>query len=257
MELQFFVHNRAGEDIAFKEVLSMKYLYYIKKFWLLYLLVVGITVFATIGAEQTVTVIAENSPILRTMTIVIDAGHGGVDGGAISCSGIAESAYNLQIALKLRDLCHLLGYKTLMIRTTDESVYTEGNTIAAKKVSDLKQRVRTVNQTQNALLISIHQNFFPDSRYSGAQVFYNSNTGANGLAESMQRLLVNIVNPGSNRKCKEAEGVYLMQQIKQPGILVECGFLSNPQEEALLRDPKYQQKICAVIVSALSSYRNT
>ena len=251
------MHKGAGERIAFKEVLSMKYLYYIKKFWLLYLVVAGIAVAATVGAEQAVTVIAENSPIERELTIVIDAGHGGVDGGAVSCTGITESALNLQIALKLRDLCHLLGYKTLMIRTSDESVYTEGNTIAAKKVSDLKQRVRMVTQTQDALLISIHQNFFPDGQYSGAQVFYNSEAQAKALAEAMQHLFVNTINPGSNRKCKKADGVYLMQQIDRPGVLVECGFLSNPQEEALLQDRGYQQKICCVIVSALSSFLNT
>lgn len=235
----------------------MKYMYYIKRFWLLYLLVIGVSIAATVGAEQAVTVIADNSPIERDITIVIDAGHGGEDGGAISCSGIAESNINLQIALRLRDLFHLLGYKTVMVRTTDESVYTEGNTIAAKKVSDLKQRVRIANQTQDALLISIHQNFFPDSQYSGAQVFYNTQSSAKELAEGMQQLFVNTLNPGSNRKSKKADGVYLMQHISCPGILVECGFLSNPQEEALLRDAAYQKKICCVIISALSSYLTT
>ena len=103
----------------------------------------------------------------------------------------------------------------------------------------------------------IHQNTFSDSRYSGAQVFYNKEAGASMLASSTQSLFVNAVNPGSNRKCKPASGVYLMEHIKQPGILVECGFLSNPEEEAQLRSKEYQQRICCVITSAVSEYFRT
>lgn len=234
----------------------MKYQFYIRKFWLLYLIVAVIAIAATAGADRAVSTIAENAPIERSRTIIIDAGHGGEDGGAVSCTGVLESQLNLQIALRLRDLCHLLGYQTLMIRTSDVSVYTEGNTIAAKKVSDLKQRVRTVEQTPNALLISIHQNIFPDSRYSGAQVFYNGTDEAKALAQSMQEQFVASLNPGSKRNCKPADSIYLMQKISSPGVLVECGFLSNPQEEALLRDPEYQRKICCVIASSLSSFLN-
>lgn len=235
----------------------MRYLFYIKKFWPLYLLTAIICIAATKGADKALTVIAENTPIVRNCTIIIDAGHGGEDGGAISCTGTAESQINLQIALKLRDLCHILGYRTLMIRTTDESVNTEGNTIAAKKISDLKQRVRIVNKTQDAILISIHQNIFPESRYHGAQVFYNQIPGAKDLANCIQSIFVSTLNPGSNRQCKRADGVYLMQNIQRIGVLVECGFLSNPEEEALLRQTQYQQHICCVIAASLSAYLNT
>ena len=235
----------------------MKYRFYLRKFRLLYLTVAMIAIAATAGADQAVTTIAENVPIPRRQTLIIDAGHGGEDGGATSCSGLLESQLNLQIALRLNDLLHLLGYRTQMIRTSDISVYTEGNSIAAKKVSDLKQRVRIVNQTKNAFLISIHQNTFPDGRYSGAQVFYNDVGSAKNLAETMQNAFVSSLNPGSNRRCKKAEGVYLMQKIQKPGVLVECGFLSNIQEEKLLRDAQYQMKICCVIASSLSTYLNT
>lgn len=186
--------------------------------------------------------------------IIIDAGHGGVDGGATSCTGKLESAYNLEIALRLRDVFHLLGYPTRMIRTTDTSVYTKGDTIAAQKMSDLKERVRIVNESERNILISIHQNNFSDSRYSGAQVFYPDTEGSRELADAMQRALVMSLNPGSNRKIKQAQGIYLMEHVKNPGILVECGFLSNPEEEHKLSSPEYQKKLCCVIAAVTAEF---
>ena len=190
----------------------------------------------------------------RAHTIVIDAGHGGVDGGATSCTGVLESELNLQIALKLEDLMHLLGYKTIMIRRTDISVYTKGATIAQKKVSDLKERVRIVNSIDNALLISIHQNTFSDGKYSGAQVFYGGYGESQALAQIMQTAFAGTINPGSNRKSKAPKGVYLMEHVNRTAVLVECGFLSNAAEEAKLRDPEYQKKVCCVIVCAVSKF---
>lgn len=221
---------------------------------LFYLMIVGAVLITAQWGSRAVTVIAENAPIQREDTIVIDAGHGGEDGGATSCTGIAESRYNLEIALRLNDLLHLLGHETVMIRTTDTSVYTKGGTIAQKKVSDLRERVRVVNDTEDALLVSIHQNNFPDSRYSGAQVFYASTEDSERLAKQMQTAFVSSLNPGSNRKSKKVSGVYLMEHIDCPGILVECGFLSNPEEEAKLRSGDYQKKICCVIASTLSVF---
>ena len=156
-----------------------------------YLLAAIICIGAARIGSGAVTASVQSEGVERNHRIVIDAGHGGIDGGATSCTGVLESTINLQIALRLNDLMHLLGYETVMIRTTDTSVYTEGNTIAAQKVSDLKERVRIVNETENAILISIHQNIFPDSRYDGAQVFYAPTEGigpgdAAGLMYSTQ-----------------------------------------------------------------------
>ena len=234
----------------------MKYTYYLKKFWRLYFLAAVICLAATIAAERTVTTVAESMPIPRSHVLVIDAGHGGVDGGATSCSGVLESHINLQIAMRLNDLCRLLGYETKMIRISDISVYTEGNTIAAKKVSDLKRRVEIVDQTKNAILISIHQNIFADSRYSGAQVFYANTPGSRELADVLQSALISAFHPESRRNSKVADHIYLMQNIHRIGVLVECGFLSNPEEEANLRNPAYQKKLCCVIASGLSNYIN-
>jgi N-acetylmuramoyl-L-alanine amidase len=204
--------------------------------------------------SKTVNVISANAPIENRKTVVIDAGHGGIDGGAVSCTGVLESNLNLEIALRLDDLMHLLGINTLMIRTTDCSVHTKGETIAQKKVSDLKERVRVTNSVPNAVLVSIHQNLFSDSKYSGAQVFFAPTSGSKEMADALQSELIKNLNPGSRRQIKKADSVYLMQHITCPGILVECGFISNPQEEYLLRSEGYQKKLCCVIASTVSMY---
>lgn len=219
-----------------------------------YLLVVILFIAIAAGTDQAVSTALQRGGVDREYILIIDPGHGGVDGGATSCTGVLESQINLEISLKLRDMLQLLGHKTQMIRTTDISIYTRGETIAAKKVSDLRERVRIVNETEDAVLISIHQNTFSDSRYSGAQVFYPQTEGSQKLAEALQNALIQTINPTSNRKAKKAQGVYLMEHIEKPGILIECGFLSNAQEEAKLRDPDYQKKLCAVIAASVSTY---
>ncbi len=223
--------------------------------WILFYLltIVSVLCLAQWGSRA-VTVIAENTPIERNHCIIIDPGHGGEDGGATSCTGILESTYNLSISMRLNDVFHLLGYDTKMIRTTDTSIYTKGETIAQKKVSDLRERVRIVNETENALLLSIHQNNYPDSRYSGAQIFYANTAGSETLAKQLQSALVTTLNPGSNRKSKKSSGVYLMEHIDCTGVLIECGFLSNPGEEAKLRDAGYQKQLCCVIAASVSQF---
>lgn len=217
-----------------------------------YLLVCGGFLLAVHLGSRAVTVMAESAPVPRSVCLVIDPGHGGEDGGAVSCTGRSESTYNLEIALRLRDLMHLLGYDTAMTRETDISVYTKGETLSQKKISDLKQRVKQVSGIPGAVLLSIHQNNFSDSRYSGPQVFYAKTEGSEALAKQLQAALTETLAPGSRRMAKKAQGVYLMEHIQCPGVLIECGFLSNPGEEARLRDGDYQKKLCCVIASAVS-----
>ncbi len=226
-----------------------------RKLWIfVYGGIVGIFLCGIILGSRTVTVFSESRPLDRAHCIIIDPGHGGVDGGATSCTGKLESAFNLEISLRLRDLLHLMGYETKMIRTTDISVYTKGETIAQKKISDLKERVRIVSETENALLVSIHQNNFTDERYSGAQVFWPDTEGSQLLAKQLQDAFVSTLNPGSSRQIKKAKGIYLMEHIPCTGVLIECGFLSNVREEALLRSAAYQQKLCCVIASTLAGF---
>lgn len=214
---------------------------------LLFLLLIGF-------GSKSVTVISETMPIVSRRCFIIDPGHGGVDGGAISCTGRAESQYNLEISLRLRDLMQFLGCKIRMIRTTDISVYTQGDTIAQKKISDLKERVRICSEAEDAVLLSIHQNTFSDSRYHGPQVFFAKTEGSEELATILQANLVSSLDPDSNRQPKQASGIYLMEHISCPGVLIECGFLSNPKEEASLRLPEYQKELCCVVAATIVSH---
>ena len=225
-----------------------------KEWCAFYLMTAAALLLCVYMGNQAVTTMAAGEMPAREVCIVIDPGHGGVDGGATSCTGKLESAYNLEISLRLNDLFQLLGYDTYMIRTEDISVYTSVTSIAQKKISDLKERVRIANETENALLLSIHQNTFPDSRYSGAQVFFGNAEESRHLAERLQKMFVQTVNPGSRRQAKKSSGIYLMEHIRCPGVLIECGFLSNPEEEANLNRKEYQQQLCCVIVSAVSSF---
>lgn len=207
-----------------------------------------------LAGNRAVSTISDAVSDNRYTTVIIDPGHGGEDGGASSCTGMLESKLNLDISLKLNDIVHLLGYQTLLIRDTDRSVYTKGETLAQKKVSDLTERVRIVNEADSPLVVSIHQNTYPDSKYWGAQVFYPNTAGSKILAEKLQTQLRSNLMPDNNRMCKQASGVYLMEHIQCTGVLIECGFISNPEEEKRLRTEQYQRELCAIIASVLSEY---
>ncbi len=232
----------------------MKRQAYVGALVLSYSIILAAFLLIAVVGSRTVTAFIESTPANHSNCIIIDAGHGGVDGGATSCTGVLESKLNLEIALCLDDVMHLLGIHTEMIRRDDISVYTEGGSIAAKKVSDLKNRVKFINSIQNATLISIHQNHFPDSKYRGAQVFYAKNNPSRDVAKKVQNALNNNLMPPGNRQIKQADGVYIMQNINCPGILVECGFISNPLEEALLRSPEYQKRLCCIIAVTMSQH---
>lgn len=254
MQISTICSSSGGFRIGLKEVMAMPKRHYAISVLAFYSLTLVLTLFGTLIGNQAIKTMSEQTPMPRRNRIVIDAGHGGEDGGAISYSGQKESDFNLQIALRLNDLFHLLGYDTIMIREMDTAVYIKGETIAQKKASDLKHRVEIVNRINNSVLLSIHQNSFPESRYAGAQVFYSKTQKSYELAKALQSALVSTLNPGSNRKAKQAKEIYLLDRIKVPGILIECGFISNPQEEAELKTPKYQKKLCCVIASTVAGF---
>jgi len=187
-------------------------------------------------------------------TVIIDAGHGGEDGGAIGIGGSKESQINLAISLKLDQLLRFCGIETTMIRETDHAVYTDGSTLAEKKVSDLKNRVTITNGTPRAILVSIHQNHFGDPQYTGAQVFYSTFGESRMLALNMQDSLKKWLNPDNRREVKQAESLYLMEKTQCIGVLVECGFLSNPKEEQNLLQSDYQKKITCALTEALVQF---
>ncbi len=190
-------------------------------------------------------------------TLILDAGHGGEDGGALSLSGTKESTVNLAVTRRLELLMGLFGVEGMMLRQEDVSLHSEGaNTLREKKVSDLNNRVATIRAQENAWLISIHQNTFSDPRYSGAQVFFAPTQGSQALAETMQETLRCALDPNNNRVSKPiANTIYLMNHINCPAVLVECGFLSNPEEERLLTAPGYQTKIAVALTGGFLAHQ--
>jgi N-acetylmuramoyl-L-alanine amidase len=187
-----------------------------------------------------------------TPLIIIDPGHGGEDGGAVSSDGtICESHLNLAVAQRVNDLFRFFGHPTLMTRTEDISIYTEGNTIKARKVSDIQNRVALVNSAESAVLLSIHQNSLPSSPIThGAQAFWNQENGAEDLALQIQNYLNPVINPDRPKKPRPIpESIYLMNHVQAPAVLIECGFLSNREETLQLQESSYQTKLAAAITS--------
>lgn len=190
---------------------------------------------------------------------IIDAGHGGEDGGAVAQDGTVESALNLAIASKLEQILRFLGQDTRLTRRDENAVYSSSaHTLREKKRSDLENRVLQINSTPHALLISIHQNSLPASpQVHGAQVFYNQVDGADALAQSVQSALNRTVNAGNEKECKPIDAsIYLMRQAECSAILVECGFMSNSDEVQMLKQRIYQTKLAATIAAGVLNHRN-
>lgn len=196
--------------------------------------------------------VMEPDVLRRTAPLILDAGHGGEDGGAVSITGVPESQINLAIVLKLRDVLGLYGVDPVVLRETDVSLHDDSaNTLREKKRSDLKNRVAAIEEVEGGTLLSIHQNTYPGSRYHGAHVFYAPTEGSQSLAEHFQSSIKAALQPDNERAVKRIpDTVYIMNHITCPAVLIECGFLTNPEEEALLRDEDYQRKLSAVVAAA-------
>ncbi|MCD8381992.1 MAG: N-acetylmuramoyl-L-alanine amidase [Clostridiales bacterium] len=197
------------------------------------------------------------SPQIRAeYTLVIDPGHGGADGGAVSVSGVAESELNLAIALKCDQIAGLFGQQTVLLRDTEDSLADpEAETLREQKRNDMENRVAIINATSDALLLSIHQNQYTDSKYSGAQVFYQPDEKSEGWAELTQTLLRECLDSDNRRQAKEVPSdLYMMSHISCPAILAECGFLSNPEEDHRLQDDSYQKQLAVVLMGACFGY---
>lgn len=216
---------------------------------------------ATVLMAGSVLILKETrQPVIRAFAparlpanqLILDAGHGGEDGGAVSITGVAESGINLAVVLKLDQLLGFYGLSPILLRDSDISLHApEADTLRKKKVSDLRHRVAFIEATPNAVVLSIHQNTFPNGAYHGAQVFYRSGEQSEALAKIVQETLREGVDPGNKRSpAKIPDSVYLMNHITCPAVLVECGFLSNIEEEAKLRSGEYQTQLALCIASA-------
>lgn len=195
-------------------------------------------------------VISQNS----RSTLVLDAGHGGIDGGAISDSGLKESDINLQIALKTEALVRFLGIDTVMTRETDTD---NSDNKAYSEHDNLVQRVKLANSTENAVLISIHQNKFPSAVVSGAEVMYSNNDDSKALGLITQDNLVTLLDSSNRRVARPApKELLLTSSVECPTILVECGFMSNPQEVQKLASNDYQLKLAAILAGSYIQFLN-
>ncbi len=192
------------------------------------------------------------SPI-SPYTVVLDAGHGEPDGGAIGVNGTLEKDINLAITLKVQEILESNGIKVIMTRSDNNSIYdTDAKTLHEKKVSDMHKRENIINNSNADLFISIHMNSFTDSTSSGLHVFYSRNhPEAEIIACAVQDAIAKITGAKTHTVKTASDTLYLMKNPTPPAILVECGFLSNPQEEELLNDELYQSKIAFAIAQAV------
>ncbi len=188
--------------------------------------------------------------------IIIDAGHGGEDGGAVANDGTVEKDLNLEIALKLNDILSIMGYKTHLIRSTDTAIHTTGDTIRQRKISDIKNRFSIMNQYDKCLYISIHQNKFSDTSVHGAQTFYSPNNDESKiLADFVQKSISSQLQKNNNRVIKKSgTDIYLLYNATKPTIMVECGFISNIDELNNLKNNNYQNKMAICIAYGIINY---
>ena len=192
---------------------------------------------------------------LQDYTVILDAGHGGEDGGASSVCGALEKDINLAITIKLRDLLVANGVPVILTRSEDVLLYDK--TIdyhGRKKALDLATRRKIAEETPNPIFVSIHMNAFPQTQYKGLQVWYSKNeTASLTLAQAIQNLAADQLQKDNNRRVKEAtSSIYLLHHLTCPAVLVECGFLSNPEEAALLETEDYQSKLAFLLFLAIS-----
>jgi len=230
---------------------------WIKKYFsLIFLCLVFVACFLTSGESVKVMkrVFSREAPETE-ITIVIDPGHGGRDPGKIGVNGALEKDINLSIALKLRDLLQEKGIKVIMTREEDVGLYDEND--SNKKRADLQKRVDIINSSGAIFAISVHQNSFPQESCRGAQVFYHSESKeGKKLAEMIQAQLKETINDGNHRQAKANSSYYMLAKTSCPLVIVECGFLSNQREAALLLDEEYQKKMAWGIHQAILKYIN-
>lgn len=206
--------------------------------------------------NETITTNIESDINIKN-TIILDAGHGGMDGGAVGINDAIEKDINLSIALTLKDMLLINGFDVVMTREEDISLNDAGLTkISEIKTSDIKNRLKLVEEYPNATVIMIHQNHFTEEKYNGAQMFYGHlNNQSEILAQNLQTSIRSFLQPGNTREIKEStSAVYLLHNSSNPIVLAECGFLSNYKEAELLITEEYQQKMAFALLAGIVNY---
>lgn len=193
----------------------------------------------------------------RGLYIILDAGHGGMDGGTSAADGTMEKDINLSIAKKLNSLLLASGYKTVMLRNDDALIGDNSlSTIRARKVSDIRKRLEIAESYPDSMLISIHQNYYSVPKYYGTQVFYSTNSPESKiLAQSIQDCVIHSLQPDNSRKIKSVgSNIYLLYNCTIPAIMIECGFLSNVNEAEKLKTDSYQTQMALSIMQGITNY---
>lgn len=221
------------------------------------LILITVFLFTILTVDKTRNVSSDNLIITDIPTIIIDAGHGGEDGGAVVQDNIVEKDINLNIAQKTNDVLSLFGFETYMVRETDKLIYdSDSKTLRQKKNSDLRNRLSLMNKFENCLYISIHQNKFEDNRIWGAQTFYSPNDEQSPvLAEFIQSSIISLIQPNNKRVIKKTgTNVFVIYNATKSAIMVECGFMSNNDELLKLKDDKYQNQMSFSITTGILNY---
>jgi len=189
-------------------------------------------------------------------TVIIDAGHGGEDSGTVGVNGAYEKDLNLSVANTLGSYLEKAGFAVIYTRTEDKLLYTEEQNIKGmRKIYDLKNRVAVAKEYPDALFVSIHMNSFAEAKYSGLQVYYSqSNPLSATLANSVQSEVKSRLQPHNSRATKPGKDLYILENIENTGILIECGFLSNPEECKKLSEKEYQKELCFSILCGIINY---
>lgn len=213
--------------------------------------------FTILTVDKTRNVSSDKLIITDTPKIIIDAGHGGEDGGAVVQDNIVEKDINLAIAQKTNEFLSLFGFQTYMVRDSDKLIYdSDSKTQRQKKNSDLRNRLSLMNKFENCLYISIHQNKYEDSRIWGAQTFYSPNDEKSPiLAEFIQSSIISLTQPNNKRTIKKTgTNVFVIYNATKPAIMVECGFMSNNDELLKLKDNNYQNQMSFSISNGILNY---
>lgn len=199
-------------------------------------------------------------PIKDKRIVIIDPGHGDPDGGAVGVDGVLEKDINLAISLKLRNFFQTVGYTVVMTREYDSAIYDEGSkTIRRKKVSDLRNRLEIIQKNPQAPFISIHQNIYKSPKNSGSVVLFSpNNESCSKLAQMIQNTVTEMLQPQNGRSAATSpRKLYILSHAKSPAVIVECGFLSNPEECKLLQNDTYQSKMAFAIFNGVLAFDAT
>lgn len=209
----------------------------------------------SVGTSYAFGIITSKSESSKMPTVIIDAGHGGFDGGAVAKDGTVEKDINLAISLKLNTVLEALGYKTVTVRTTDTAVNDTDNNGGSAKASDIKNRVALMNKHSDAIFVSIHMNKYGTTQPHGAQVFYARTENSDILANCIQCSISLKVQPDNKRVIKPTTNdIYLLKHATIPAVIVECGFLSNPNDLENLKNEEYQLKVATSIAFGIINY---